>query len=71
VQVGEQCTGLPPAPDPFGFAALVKQQWPDLRLSHPHPDYGIDFTVLLPSSQAVEGAPLQLQLHDAKAAANE
>ena len=69
--------GLPPsgdtrwvaaaAPDPFGFAAFARQQWPDLRLSRPQPDYGVDFTALFPASRAVEGAVLQLQLHDAEA----
>ena len=44
------------------------QRWPDLRLSRPQPDYGIDFTALFPASRAVEGAVLQLQLHDAEAA---
>jgi hypothetical protein len=56
------------APDPFGFAAFARQRWPDLRLSRPQPDYGIDFTALFPASRAVEGAVLQLQLHDAEAA---
>jgi hypothetical protein len=55
-------------PDPFGFGSFVRQQWPDLRLSRPQPDYGVDFTALLPASRAIEGAALQLQLHDAEAA---
>jgi hypothetical protein len=54
------------APDPFGFAAFARQRWPELRLSRPQPDYGVDFTALFPASLAVEGAVLQLQLHDAQ-----
>jgi hypothetical protein len=54
-------------PDPFGFAAFAGQRWPELRLSRPQPDYGVDFTALFPASRAVEGAVLQLQLHDAEA----
>jgi len=58
------------ATDPFGFAAFARQQWPDLRLSRPQPDYGIDFAALFPPSRAIEGAvlQLQLQLHDAEVA---
>ncbi len=55
-------------PDPFGFATYAQQRWPDLRLSRPQPDYGIDFTAVLPASRALEGAVLQLQLHDAEVA---
>jgi hypothetical protein len=55
------------APDPFGFAAFARQRWPELRLSRPQPDYGVDFTALFPASRAVEGAVLQLQLHEAEA----
>src|SRR5438046_1880727 len=54
------------APDPFGFAAFARQRWPELRLSRSQPDYGVDFTALFPASLAVEGAVLQLQLHDAQ-----
>jgi hypothetical protein len=54
-------------PDPFGFIDFARQRWPDLRLSRPEPDYGVDFTALFPASQAIEGAVLQLQLHDAEA----
>jgi hypothetical protein len=56
----------PPAPDPYGFTRFARQRWPNLRLSRPQPDYGVDFTALLPASHAVEGAVLQLQLHDAE-----
>jgi hypothetical protein len=55
------------APDPWGFTAFARDRWPDLRLSRPQPDYGVDFTALLPISQTVDGAVLQLQLHDAEA----
>jgi len=64
---GDMCWIAPATPDPFGFAAFTRQRWPDLRLSRPQPDYGVDFTALLPASRAVEGAVLQLQLHDAEA----
>jgi len=57
----------PPAPDPYGFAAFIRERWPDVRLSRPQPDYGVDFTALLPVNRAVGGAVLQLQLHDAEA----
>jgi hypothetical protein len=69
--------GLPPsadmravaaaAPDPYGFAAFTRERWPDLRMSRPQPDYGVDFTALLPANRVVEGAALQLQLQDAEA----
>ena len=55
------------APDPFGFAAFARQRWPELRLSRPQPDHGVDFTALFPDGRAVEGAVLRLQLHDAEA----
>jgi hypothetical protein len=54
-------------PDPFGFIDFARQRWPDLRLSRPQPDYGVDFTALFPPSRTVEGAVLQLQLQDAEA----
>jgi hypothetical protein len=57
----------PAAPDPYGFAAFARERWPDLRLSRPQPDYGADFTALLPANRAVDGAVLQLQLHNAEA----
>jgi hypothetical protein len=60
----------PATPDPYGFATFAGQRWPELRLSRPHPDYGVDFTAVLPANRAVEGAVLQLQLHDAEAAAD-
>ena len=43
------------APDPFGFAAFARERWPDVRLSRPHPDYGVDYTALLPASQRRRG----------------
>jgi hypothetical protein len=48
--------------DPYGFASFVRERWPELRLAHPHPDYGVDYTALLPANSAIEGATLQLQL---------
>jgi hypothetical protein len=59
---------VPATPDPFGFAAFATERWPELRLSCPQPDYGVDFTALLPTSRPIEGAALQLQIHDAEAA---
>jgi hypothetical protein len=53
--------------DPFGFIDFVRQRWPDLRLSRPQPDYGVDFTALFPASRAIDGAVLQLQLQEAEA----
>ncbi|MEU8104495.1 hypothetical protein AB0C18_12325 [Nonomuraea muscovyensis] len=51
--------------DPFGFAELVKSRWPDLKLSRPTPDYGVDLTALLPDGRAMEGAVLRMQFHEA------
>lgn len=64
---GDTCWVAPAAPDPFGFTAFARERWPDLRLSRPVPDYGVDFTALFPANRGVEGAVLQLQLHDAEA----
>jgi hypothetical protein len=54
--------------DPYGFGAFVGEHWPDVRLSRPHPDYGVDYTALLPASRAVEGATVQVQLQEAQVA---
>jgi hypothetical protein len=54
-------------PDPFGFIEFARQRWPDLRLSRPQPDYGVDFTALFPASRVIDGAVLQLQLQEAEA----
>ncbi|MER7209810.1 hypothetical protein ABT340_22340 [Streptosporangium sp. NPDC000239] len=51
--------------DPYGFTALISERWPDLRLSRPFPDYGIDVTALLPAGRVLEGSALQMQFHDA------
>lgn len=53
--------------DPYGFASLVKTRWPDLKLSRPMPDYGVDLTALLPDGRAMEGAVLRMQFHEASA----
>jgi hypothetical protein len=50
------------AGDPYGFAAFVRERWPGFRLAQPHPDYGVDYTALLPANRVMEGATLQLQL---------
>jgi hypothetical protein len=52
--------------DPYGFGAFASERWPDVRLSRPNPDYGVDYTALLPASRAVEGAAVQLQLQEAQ-----
>lgn len=57
----------PAAPeDPFGFALHASQNWPDLRLSRPVPDYGVDFTALLPGGKSMMGACTLLQVHAAE-----
>ena len=53
------------AGDFYGFAAFVRERWPEVRLAKPHPDYGVDYTALLPANRAVEGAAVQLQLQEA------
>ena len=59
---------LASAADPYGFGAFTAQRWPDVRLSRPHPDYGVDYTALLPASRAVEGAAVQVHLQEARTA---
>lgn len=59
---------VPPVSKPgdlCGFAAFAGDRWPELRLARPDPDYGVDYTALLPASRAMEGAALQLQLQGA------
>ena len=52
--------------DLFGFGAFMNERWPDVRLSRPHPDYGVDYNALLPANRAVEGAAVQFQLQEAR-----
>ena len=52
--------------DPHGFRAFVKERWPDVLLSQPHPDYGVDYNALLPVSRSVEGTAVQFQLQEAQ-----
>ena len=71
--LAETGTAIPASPlagavDPFGFVAFASGRWPDVRLSRPHPDYGVDYTALLPATSAVEGAAVQLQLQEAQMA---
>ena len=54
--------------DPFGFSAFATQRWPELRLARPQPDYGVDYTALLPANRAIESGSLQIQLHGGEAA---
>ena len=49
--------------DSFEFSAFATQRWPELRLARPQPDYGVDYTALLPANRAIEGGSLQIQLH--------
>ncbi len=73
-QVGTgEAAGLPidshaidTANDPFGFARTVTANWPDLRLSRPVPDYGVDWTALLPDGKSMLGSNVPLQLHPAR-----
>ena len=52
--------------DLFGFMAFMNERWPDVRLSRPHPDYGVDYNALLPANRAVEGTAVQFQLQEAR-----
>ncbi|MGN9845079.1 hypothetical protein ACTMTI_43845 [Nonomuraea sp. H19] len=49
--------------DLYGFAGHAKVRWPDLKLSRPTPDFGVDLTALLPDGRAMEGAVLRMQFH--------
>ncbi len=55
-----------PREDPVGFASAVQRMWPGLRVSRPVPDYGVDWMLLLPGGQAVEGATAKVQVHPAQ-----
>ncbi|HET9898468.1 MAG TPA: hypothetical protein VFQ44_26360 [Streptosporangiaceae bacterium] len=48
--------------DPYGFGLFAAERWPAMRLARPYPDYGIDYTALLPVARAVEGATVNVQL---------
>jgi hypothetical protein len=52
--------------DPYEFRAFMNERWPDVRLSRPYPDYGVDYTALLPANRAVEGAAVQFQVQEAQ-----
>jgi hypothetical protein len=54
-----------PSGDPFAFAATVQQTCPGVRLSRLVPDYGVDWTLLLPGGRALNGATAGLQVHKA------
>jgi transcriptional regulator with XRE-family HTH domain len=51
--------------DPFGFARFAGERWPALRLCRPAPDYGIDWTMLIPGGRATTGSELAVQVHAA------
>lgn len=70
-QAGGSAVGQPPivagaGSDPYGFAGFAQERWPDLRVSRPTPDYGVDYAALLPDGRTVEGAPLRLQVNAAR-----
>src|SRR5581483_9768094 len=52
--------------DTYGFAAFVVDRWPALRLSRPQPDFGVDYTALLPANRPIDGAVVQIQLQGAQ-----
>jgi transcriptional regulator with XRE-family HTH domain len=52
--------------DPFGFAEYAATNWPDLRLSRPVPDYGVDWNAMLPGGRSMLGSRTSLQLHAAR-----
>jgi hypothetical protein len=52
--------------DSYGFARFVRERWPTLRLSRPQPDFGIDYTALLPANRPIDGAIVQIQLQGAQ-----
>jgi hypothetical protein len=52
--------------DQFGFAHFVLERWPDVRLSRPTPDFGVDWNVLIPGGRALAGSELGVQLHAAR-----
>jgi transcriptional regulator with XRE-family HTH domain len=52
--------------DAFGFAQFAATNWPDLRLSRPVPDYGVDWNALLPGGRSMLGSRTSLQLHPAR-----
>jgi hypothetical protein len=51
-------------PDPYSFSSFVRERWPTVHLSRPHPDFGVDYTAVLPANRSVEGAIVQLQLQE-------
>jgi hypothetical protein len=55
-----------PADDPFGFSSTTAGLWPDLRLSRPIPDYGTDWTMLLPGGSNMLGTSVAAQIHPAR-----
>jgi hypothetical protein len=52
--------------DPYDFAAFIRKRWPTVRLSRPQPDFGVDYTALLPANRPIDGAALQIQLQGAQ-----
>jgi hypothetical protein len=63
---GELSAQVTSADDAFGFAQLAARNWPDLRLSRPVPDYGVDWNAMLPGGRSMLGSRTSLQLHPAR-----
>ncbi len=42
---------------------MLFSKWPDIRLSKPVPNYGIDWNLLLPAGRVLPGSALSVQLH--------
>jgi len=55
--------------DPYGFADALSRHWPDLRLSRPVPDYGVDLQLLLPGGRSMLGAGAAVQVLQARTVA--
>jgi hypothetical protein len=49
--------------DSFAFPTAVQRLWPGARVSRSVPDFGVDWTVLLPEGRAVQGAVAAVQVH--------
>lgn len=54
--------------DPYDFAGSVTARWPDLQLSRPYPDFGVDWQALVPGGKSMLGSQLSLQVHPARPA---
>ncbi|GAB1693436.1 hypothetical protein KRM28CT15_52390 [Krasilnikovia sp. M28-CT-15] len=57
---------VPAGEDQFNFADYVARNFSGVRLSRPVPDYGVDWTVLLPGGRALPGCGVSVQVHPAR-----